>query len=106
MRGLNMKKNKNEILVDKSTIIIAKQGIVLKKEDDDWGLLYNPETDTSFALNPVSTLIWEAIKSERSIEDLIVIIRKACVNVPDNMENDIFEYVKHLAYKELAVIVN
>lgn len=95
----------NETPISKSNIVMAKQGVVLKKEDDGWGVIFNPETDFSFAVNAVSAIIWESMKSEQSIENLTAIVKEKCVNVPGDVEKEVVGFVKNLLDKELAVLI-
>jgi SynChlorMet cassette protein ScmD len=94
----------NGIEVNNSSLIIAKTEIVLQEESDNWGILYNPENDFSFGINPVSVFIWNQLKKKHTIEELVNKVRENCTNVPGDVEEHVIQFIKQLLEKGLATL--
>lgn len=90
--------------IDSGSLIIAKPGIVLQEEADKWGILYNPETDISFGINPVSVFIWKQMENKHTVKELATKVTENCSNVPGNVEEHVVEFIKKLLDKELATV--
>lgn len=96
---------KKDILINNKSKMIRNPTISLREESDDWALLYNPDTGASFSLNPVSVLVWKNLDGTHTIADLVAIIREKCLNVHDNVENQILNYIHALQERELVTEV-
>jgi len=88
----NCKINNNSIDSD----IIAESSIVLEEEKDNWGILYNPGTDRSYAINPVSVFIWKQLKKRININDLISLVKYNCSNVPDDVKLHVIAFIRKM----------
>ena len=49
---------------------IANPIVVLRKEFDDWAVLFNPDTAEAVGVNPVGVAIWELLDGKNSLEDI------------------------------------
>ena len=87
-----------------SCIIQSKKEIVLKEEADNWGILYNPDTDFSFGINPVSVFIWKQMKIKQTVKELAKKVNESFTNVPEDVEEQVIEFIKKLLKKDLATI--
>lgn len=102
----------NDIDIDKQTklqtssLIMAKPGILLQEEADNWGILYNSETDFSFGINPVSVFIWKQMKNKTTVDELSIKVRKNCTGVPGEVEKHIIQFIEKLLEKDLASLEN
>lgn len=93
-----------EFKINKSSLIVAKPEILLQEEADNWGILYNPETDFSFGINPVSVFIWRQMKSKHTVNDLVSKVRENCTNVPEEIEEHVVQFIEKLLEKDLATL--
>jgi SynChlorMet cassette protein ScmD len=98
--------DKDEINITADSVILAKPGIVLQEEADNWGILYNPDNDISFGINPVSVFIWKQIKSERTLKELVTTVYENCTDVSAEVEADIVKFIEELLGKGLATLEN
>jgi len=94
--------DEKKITIKNDSLILAKPGITLQEEADNWGILHNPDTDFSFGINPVSVFIWKQLKSKHTIKQLVNKVRENCANVPDEVEADVIFFVEKLLGKGLA----
>jgi SynChlorMet cassette protein ScmD len=81
---------------------VANPIVVLRKEFDDWAVLFDPETGNAFGMNPVSVFIWERLDGRHSLEDIRRELRENCENVPEDVEAHLEEFVSSLVDKGLA----
>jgi SynChlorMet cassette protein ScmD len=95
---------KQEIQVDQTAIIKKKESVVFRVESDQWALLFDPDRDVSFGLNPVGVLVWANIDGEKTVAELVQKVQSDCNNVPENVEDDVTEFVQGLASNGLIDI--
>jgi SynChlorMet cassette radical SAM/SPASM protein ScmF len=92
-----------KFVVNSSTKIIAKSGVVFREEQDKWGMLYHPGADFSFALDPVCAFIWNGIEHEITVSNLIQRVKEDCESGADYEDEEIIEFLKLLLKRDLAV---
>jgi predicted Holliday junction resolvase-like endonuclease len=90
--------------VQDNSTIIAKSGVIFRQEADRWGLLYDPERDFSFGLNPVSAFIWNRLDEKHTVSDIVIEVKKGFQTDADEVENDVKQFTASLIENELAVI--
>ena len=56
--------------------------VVLREEDEDGGLLFNPDTNQVKILNPTGLFIWKQCESPRDQSAIAAAIRQAFEDVP------------------------
>ena len=71
--------------------------IVLREEADDWGILFDPDTGKSVALNPVAISMFKAMQKTQDINSIISIINEEYEEIPDTLEQDIVDLIETLA---------
>lgn len=77
--------------------------IVLRKETDDWAILFDPNSGETYGLDPVSVFIWEKFDGKHSIEDIVNILKNECINdVPKGAMQEVTDFVNNLVSKGLA----
>lgn len=79
---------------------IANPDIVFR-EEDEWGILFNPDTGDTYGLNSISVFIWTHFDGNRAISDIIFELRKTCNNVPNNAEKYVYDFIKDLKKNNL-----
>lgn len=82
--------------------LTANQAIVFREEDDNWAILFNPDTGDTFALNPISVYIWKCLDGEHSVEDVVRKLRQDCIDMPDDAADHIREFLNELVEQGYA----
>ena len=70
--------------------------VVLRKEFDDWAILFNPDTADIVGLNPIGVVVWTLIDGKKGMADIVSEIKKQFTDVPDNAEEEISIFLKKL----------
>lgn len=79
-------------------IPLANPVVVLRKEFDDWAVLFNPDTAEAVGINPVGVAIWEMLVLQRDKDSIINSIWKTFAEVPDDtLMSDIDSFLAELA---------
>ena len=63
---------------------IANSMIVFREEFDDWAVLFDPDANETFGLNPVSAFIWKKLDGKHTQADILKILKEECDDVPDD----------------------
>ncbi len=95
---------KQEIHVDETSLIKKRESVVFRVETDQWALLFDPDRDVSFGLNPVGVLLWANIDGEKTVKELAEKVQADCNNVPENVADDVMEFVQGLLANQLIDI--
>jgi len=82
--------------------IEANPIVALHEEYAECAALFDPETGTGFALNPVGVLIWNHLDGRHSLADLVGLIESTFHEVPKEAETHVQELVSALVQKGLA----
>jgi hypothetical protein len=94
-----------QMKIENNDIVKIKHGIVLEEENDNWGILYDPDTDDSFALNPLSVLLCKEMLQKLTVNDLITKVHEKCLDVPAEMEKDVKSFLNQLIEKDMAILL-
>ena len=70
--------------------------VVLRKEFDDWAVLFNPDTAEAVGINPVGVTIWELLTADSSLLDIIENIKENFADVPGSAAEDIQSFINDL----------
>jgi len=71
---------------------------VLREEDSDGGLLFNPDTDQIRVLNATGLLIWQLCDGKHDLPGLVTALRESFDGVPDDQVNSqVIEFVNEMA---------
>jgi SynChlorMet cassette protein ScmD len=76
--------------------------VVLREELDDWAILFDPDSNVIFSLNPMGVYIWKCFDGNKTIRDILENLRSNCESVPDEAEAHLREFIKDLIKKGLA----
>lgn len=87
-------------------MIIADPGGVLQLDADKWGILYNPRTDASFAVNPMSIFIWNLLKDRLTLKEIRAKVDAGFSGVPESVDDDILKFIAKLAEIDLVKVEN
>lgn len=78
-------------------IAIANPIVVLRKEFDDWAVLFNPDTAEAVGVNPVGVAVWEMLDGKNSVENIADQISRDFADVPGSAAGEIEAFIKNLA---------
>ena len=76
--------------------LVTNPVIVLREEFDDWALLFDPDSNVAFGVNPVGVLIWKQLDSKHNLGDIVSALRENCDDVSDNVETDVENFLNSL----------
>jgi len=75
---------------------IVNPVVVLRKEFDDWAVLFNPDTAEAVGINPIGVTIWELLAADSSMEDIIDTIKENFADVPGSAADEIQSFINDL----------
>lgn len=78
--------------------------IVLRKESDDWAVLYNPDDGNALGINPTGIDIWEKINGSNSIKDIIKEIKQEYEGVSPDIVNEIESFMDKLSSNDFIIL--
>ena len=76
---------------------IANPVVVLRKEFDDWAVLFNPDTADAVGVNPVGVAVWESMDGKRNLEEIASEVKNNFDSTPPSVLDEISAFVKKLA---------
>jgi SynChlorMet cassette protein ScmD len=77
--------------------LIVNPVVVLRKEFDDWAVLFNPDTAEAVGINPVGVAIWELLDKNHNIQEIIDNISQHFADVPGSATEEIETFIADLA---------
>ena len=95
----------NDVNIDRGSKIVAKEGVILREEADKWGLLYDPEKDFNFVINPVSVFIWKRLNGNFTVDEIVDGVKKNFESVTAEVEADVIEFIDALVKSKMGIIV-
>ena len=75
---------------------IVNPVVVLRKEFDDWAVLFNPDTAEAVGINPVGVAIWELLDQQIDIHEIADTIRQDFADVPGSATEEIETFITDL----------
>ncbi|MCM8787654.1 MAG: PqqD family peptide modification chaperone [Candidatus Omnitrophica bacterium] len=76
--------------------LVTNPVIVLREEFDDWVLVFNPDTNEIFSLNPVGAFILKCLDGKTSVEEIIKRLEETCDNIPVDATDYVSDFIKEL----------
>jgi SynChlorMet cassette protein ScmD len=86
---------------EEKAILTVNPHILFREEMDGWGILFNPDKDEAFGLNPVAVDIWKRIDGTSSTRRIFEDLKSDYEEIPDSAFDDIAELIKKLAEREV-----
>lgn len=81
---------------------ITNPMIIHRKEPDGWAILFDPDNNKTYALDPVSSFIWNHLDGQHSNEDMLHKLNDACEGgIPNEAPQDLQEFLDELEKKSL-----
>ncbi len=75
---------------------LANPIVVLRKEFDDWAVLFNPDTAEAVGVNPVGVAIWELLTGKNSISEITSQVNESFADVPGSAAKEIQTFIEDL----------
>jgi len=73
---------------------LCNPDVVLREEDDDGGLLFNPDTNQVKVINSTGLLIWKQCESVCGVDEVVKSISQMFDDVPQtDIEQDVREFI-------------
>ena len=67
----------------------ANPMIITRKELDDWGILFDPDANETFALDPTALFIWSKLDGKHSREEILSELTDMCEDgIPEEAIKD------------------
>jgi Coenzyme PQQ synthesis protein D (PqqD) len=85
-------------------VYVQNHLIVLRKESDDWAVLYNPGDGKALGINPTGIDIWEKINGSNSIKDIIKEIKQEYEGPPPDIVNEIKSFMDKLSSNDFIIL--
>ena len=76
---------------------IVNPVVVLRKEFDDWAVLFNPDTAEAVGINPVGVAIWELLDQQIDIQEIVANISQNFADVPGSAKDEMETFIADLA---------
>ena len=95
-----------ESSVDPSVFYLCNPDVVLREEDEDGGLLFNPDTNQVKVLNLTGLFIWKQFASPNRLEAVVEALRQEFEEVPaDEVQSDVTELLSAMIADGLISIL-
>jgi len=80
--------------------------IILREEFDNWAILFDPDSNVAFGINPIGIYVWKCLNGQSTIRDIIEKLRKELIDVPGDIGIDLKEFIDDLVNRGLAYYTN
>ena len=85
---------------------LANPDVSFRPEDDDGGILFNPDTDSLEVVNPVAAEIWKFLAAPRTQAEVAAHLCAVCADAPrEQVAQDVAEFIGSLARKGYIGVV-
>ncbi len=81
------------------TKYIINPDVSCREEGPDGALLFNPDTNQVVVLNVTGLLIWEALASPRTRDEVVEVLLARCDNVPQGVADHVGRFISELETK-------
>jgi SynChlorMet cassette protein ScmD len=79
-----------------NTNTLRNPDIVFREEFDNWGVLFDPETGKTVALDPVATFYWKHFDGANDRNKLIELLKLECEDVPEDAPAHLDDFIQKL----------
>lgn len=81
---------------------VANPMVVFRTEFDDWAILFDPDANKTFGLNPVCSFIWEKLDGKHTLRNILEEIRKEYDEVPEEAPAQLNNFLSDLEKRGLV----
>lgn len=83
--------------MNNTALYVVNPDVSCREEGADGALLFNPDTNDVLVINITGLLIWQALNTPRTEEQVVAELQQRCHDVPeDAVAQDTHEFVEHL----------
>ena len=83
-----------EKIADKSSRYMKNPDVVVREEDEDGALIFNPDTDQIRVLNPTGFFIYQLCDGSNDLNGMILAVKNTFKDVPDDqVSGQVEEYI-------------
>ncbi len=75
------------------------------EEMDSEALIYNPSAASTLHLNESSAVIWKLLDGERTVDDIIDMLKEAFPEQADQIENDVKDVITNMVDNKVVSMV-
>ena len=80
-----------------------RDSVVIRREFDDYAILFDPDSNEKFVLNPVGVSICELLDGKRTKSDIIAVLNERFSSISNEVEGEVQEFLDALVSKNFAV---
>jgi SynChlorMet cassette protein ScmD len=80
--------------------------IILREEFDDWAILFDPDSNVAFGVNPIGVYVWKCLNGQHTIGDITEMLHKDLDDVPEDAGTHLNEFIDDLVKRGLASYTN
>lgn len=89
--------NGDKLLIDMETCLSVNPNLVLRIEDDDCALLFDPDNGRVQMLNATAVDIWQLLDGNRSLKDVVDCLKERYEGLDDTGESQVLALTERLA---------
>ncbi len=86
----------------KSNKPIVNTDVVLRKEFDDWAVLFDPTTSDAVGMSPPGVVVWEMMDGQHNIQEIAAAMDDHFSGVPDTIAEEVTAFVDELVKRGFA----
>lgn len=80
---------------------IANSMVVFREEFDDWAILFDPDANETFGLNPISAFVWNKLDGKHTKESILQSLQSECDELPQDAPQHIDNFLADLEKRGL-----
>jgi SynChlorMet cassette protein ScmD len=86
----------------KNDFPVVNPMVVYREEFDDWAVLFDPDSNETYGLDPVSSYIWKKLDGKHSLEEILSELDKECEGgIPEDAPKHIEEFIADMKNRGL-----
>jgi hypothetical protein len=74
--------------LNQASFYLRNPDVVLREEDEDGGLLFNPDTNQIRVLNHTGLFIWKQCDASHNLDSILAAVKETFDEVPEDQVND------------------
>lgn len=79
-----------------------KESVMVRVESDDYAMVYDADTGSSFAITPTAVYIANCLTGEKTIQNIVDEMREEFEGIPENAEMVVEKFIETLIEKGMA----
>ena len=89
--------NDNLLKIDLNTRLAVNPNLVLRVEDDDCGLLFDPDSGTVQMLNDTAIEIWQRLDGKKTLREILNSLQQVYAEISPEADQQVLQLVNQLA---------